>query len=181
MSATTQDFSRSREEVEAVVFEVLVYQRQEDLWQDRWRFRGAAIFGAFSKKTSNLEMHHAFIQAAYLGEEFDLLLMWRLLHSTTAHHSLCGERKIIQRLMKRGIFGYTIKKLWAMFIKILWSHSTKMSDELLGDVHPLQEFLEETVGKTLLDGGNILLHVLQTPEDGEYKYCDKEQNKCLWE
>lgn len=42
-----------------------------------------------------------------------------------------------------------------------------MSDELLRNVHPFQKLLEETVSKTLLNGGDVLLHVLQTPGDGE--------------
>jgi len=42
-----------------------------------------------------------------------------------------------------------------------------MSNELLGDVHPFKKLLEEAVGETLLNGGNVLLHVLQSPEDGE--------------
>lgn len=49
----------------------------------------------------------------------------------------------------------------------LSNYSTKMSDELLGDVHPFEKLLEEAVSKTLLNGGNVLLHVLQTPADGE--------------
>lgn len=49
----------------------------------------------------------------------------------------------------------------------LSNHSTKMRDKLLGDVHPFKKLLEETVCKTLLDRGNVLLHVLQTPKDGE--------------
>lgn len=43
--------------------------------------------------------------------------------------------------------------------------STKMSDELLGDVHPLEKFLKEAVSKALLNGGNVLLHVFQPPEE----------------
>lgn len=42
-----------------------------------------------------------------------------------------------------------------------------MSNELLGDVHPFKKLLEEAIGKALLNGGNVLLHVLQAPEDGE--------------
>lgn len=49
------------------------------------------------------------------------------------------------------------------------SHVTKMSDELLGDVHPLEKFLKEAVRKALLDRGNVLLHVLQSPETGGRK------------
>lgn len=45
-------------------------------------------------------------------------------------------------------------------------HITKMSDELLGDVHPFEKFLKEAVCKALLDRGNILLHVLHPPEKG---------------
>ena len=41
-----------------------------------------------------------------------------------------------------------------------------MSNELLGDVHPFKKLLEEAVGKTLLNGRNVLLHVLQSPEEG---------------
>lgn len=39
-----------------------------------------------------------------------------------------------------------------------------MGDELLGNIHPLQQLLEETIGKPLLYGGDVLLHVLQPPE-----------------
>lgn len=34
------------------------------------------------------------------GEEFDLLLMWWLLHSSTANHSLCLEKKIVKKHRK---------------------------------------------------------------------------------
>lgn len=40
-----------------------------------------------------------------------------------------------------------------------------MSDELLGNVHPLEELLKEAIGKTLLNGGDVLLHVLHPPEE----------------
>ena len=42
-------------------------------------------------------------------------------------------------------------------------HSTEVGDELLGDVHPLEELLEETISEALLDGGDVLLHILQAP------------------
>ena len=42
-------------------------------------------------------------------------------------------------------------------------HSTEVGDELLGDVHPLEELLEESVSKALLDGGDVLLHILRAP------------------
>lgn len=51
----------------------------------------------------------------------------------------------------------------------LSNHSTKMSDKLLGDVHPFEKLLKEAVGKTLLNGGNVLLHVLHSPEEGRKK------------
>lgn len=57
----------------------------------------------------------------------------------------------------------------AMRSLCLSNHSTKMSDELLGDVHPFEKLLKEAVGKTLLNGGNVLLHVLQSPEEGRKK------------
>jgi len=47
------------------------------------------------------------------------------------------------------------------------NHSTKVSYEFLRDVHPLEKLLEESVGKALLNGRNILLHVLETSEDRE--------------
>lgn len=47
------------------------------------------------------------------------------------------------------------------------NYRTKMSDELLGDVHPFKQLLEETIGETLLNRGNVLLHVLQAPEGGD--------------
>lgn len=40
-----------------------------------------------------------------------------------------------------------------------------MSDELLCDVHPFKKLLEKAVSETLLDRGNVLLHVLQAPEE----------------
>lgn len=52
-------------------------------------------------------------------------------------------------------------------MRILSNNSTKMSNELLGDVHPFEKLLEEAVGKTFLNRGNVLLHVLQSPEDGD--------------
>lgn len=39
---------------------------------------------------------------------------------------------------------------------------TKMSNKLLCDLHPLQQLLKEPVSKALLNGGNLLLHVLQS-------------------
>lgn len=49
--------------------------------------------------------------------------------------------------------------------KAATSFRTEVSNELLGNVHPLEEFLEEAVGKTLLNGGDVLFHVLQPPEE----------------
>lgn len=40
-----------------------------------------------------------------------------------------------------------------------------MSNELLGNVHPFEKLLKEAVGKTLLNRGDVLLHVLQSPEE----------------
>lgn len=52
-----------------------------------------------------------------------------------------------------------------------------MCDELLGDVHPFQKLLEETICKTLLDRGNVLLHVLQTPKDGEKRESGRNRKR----
>lgn len=41
--------------------------------------------------------------------------------------------------------------------------NTQMSDELLGDLHPLEKLLQEAVRKPLLYGRDVRLHVLQTP------------------
>lgn len=40
-----------------------------------------------------------------------------------------------------------------------------MSDELLSDLHPLQQLLQETISKPLLDGGDVGLHVFEAPEN----------------
>lgn len=53
----------------------------------------------------------------------------------------------------------------------LSNRSTKMSDELLGDVHPLEKFLKEAVSKALLNGGNVLLHVFQPPKEVKKGKC----------
>lgn len=62
--------------------------------------------------------------------------------------------------------AHTIRP-WEAFVFNLSNFSTKMGDELLGNVHPFEKFLEEAVGKTLLNRGNVLLHVLQTPAHRE--------------
>lgn len=43
---------------------------------------------------------------------------------------------------------------------------TEVSDELLGNVHPFEKLLKEAVSEALLNRGNILLHVLHSPEKG---------------
>lgn len=45
--------------------------------------------------TGTLPEHSSssFWSTPHLGEEFNLLFMWRLLHSSTADHSLCGKGK----------------------------------------------------------------------------------------
>lgn len=57
------------------------------------------------------------------------------------------------------------------------NHITEMSDELLGDIHPFKKLLEEAVSKTLLNGGDVLLHVLQAPEDGERRGVNMTQQE----
>lgn len=52
---------------------------------------------------------------------------------------------------------------------------TQVSDELLGNVHPLEELLQEAVGKTLLNGGDVLLHVLQPPEERRRTAFDQDK------
>lgn len=48
---------------------------------------------------------------------------------------------------------------------LIISASTEMSDELLSDLHPLQQLLQETISKPLLDGGDVGLHVFEAPEN----------------
>ena len=45
----------------------------------------------------------------------------------------------------------------------LQKYSTQMSDELLCDLHPLEQLLQEAIRKPLLYGRDVRLHVLQTP------------------
>lgn len=45
------------------------------------------------------------------------------------------------------------------------SASTEMSDELLSDLHPLQQLLQETISEPLLNGGDVGLHVFEAPEN----------------
>lgn len=47
------------------------------------------------KNTGTLSDHTpaASEPTSHLSEEFNLLFMWRLLHSSTADHGLCGEGK----------------------------------------------------------------------------------------
>lgn len=40
---------------------------------------------------------------------------------------------------------------------------TQVGNELLGDVHPSQQLLQEAKGKSFLNGGCVQLHVLKTP------------------
>lgn len=92
---------------------------------------------------------------AHLGKELYLLFMWRLLHPAAADHGLC---------LKQG--GITpLKRRKEREKRAVTSFRTKVSDELLGYVHPLEELLKEAVGETLLNGGDVLLHVLQPPEE----------------
>lgn len=44
---------------------------------------------------------------------------------------------------------------------------TQVGDELLGDVHPAQQLLQEAEGKSFLNGGCIQFHVLKTPASAE--------------
>lgn len=97
--------------------------------------------------------------------------MWRFLHSTAANHSLCQktEQNPNQSPAVNSIRNiYTAKSYNAHQKRNIGPsvHSTKMSNELLGNFHPFEKLLKETIGKTLLNGGDVLLHVLKTPEDG---------------
>lgn len=105
----------------------------------------------------------------YLGKEFYLLFMRWLLYSTAANHSLCSKQsektsvRINFKLKK--LKQVNVNRATAMKSLCLWNHVTKVSNELLGNVHPFEKLLKEAVGKTLLNGGDVLLHVLQSPEE----------------
>lgn len=59
-----------------------------------------------------------------------------------------------------------VTKPWKLKPDVLIiSASTEMSDELLSDLHPLQQLLQETISKPLLDGGDVGLHVFEAPEN----------------
>lgn len=123
----------------------------------RWQ-TGEPICQSLNHKYTRLTIKH---QSAHLGKEFDLLFMWRLLHSTTTNYSLCSKQ-IREKQTLREKVHFEAK----CYCQGFSNHCTKMSDELLGDVHPFEKLLKKAVGKTLLNGGNVLLHVLQSPERG---------------
>ena len=50
-----------------------------------------------------------------------------------------------------------------LFTTDICPHYTQMSDELLGNLHPLEQLLQEAIGEPLLYGRDVRLHVLQTP------------------
>lgn len=59
-----------------------------------------------------------------------------------------------------------VTKPWKLKPDVLIiSASTEMSDELLSDLHPLQQLLQETISEPLLDGGDVGLHVFEAPEN----------------
>ena len=59
-----------------------------------------------------------------------------------------------------GYYYITCYRMYSLSLP----HSTKMSDKLLGNFHPFQQLLQETIRKSLLDGGNVRLHIFQAPE-----------------
>lgn len=68
-----------------------------------------------------------------------------------------------------------VTKPWKLKPDVLIiSASTEMSDELLSDLHPLQQLLQETISEPLLDGGDVGLHVFEAPENEvtrSYDHC----------
>lgn len=92
--------------------------------------------------------------------------MWRLLHPAAADHGLCLKQSRMTPLRQRE------KRREK---RAVTSFRTEMSDELLCNVHPLEELLKEAIGETLLNGGDVLLHVLQSPKEQRRSVLDPDQ------
>lgn len=86
--------------------------------------------------------------------------MGRFFHSSTAHHSLCNTHSPVVSEQRSQI-----KDNIPSDVLIFVLHSTQVSDKLLGDFHPLQELLKETISKSLLNRRDVGLHIFQAPED----------------
>lgn len=84
--------------------------------------------------------------------------MRRFFHSSAAHHSLCKDHSATQRLKTQSLLNVTVLVIRSC------PHCTEMSDELLGNFHPFQEFLQETISKSLLNGRDLRLHIFKAPE-----------------
>lgn len=102
VASAAQDFSRRGQEVEAVVFEVLVHQRQENLstqrgQQELWEWRTTRLDLSPELHSTTTSWRGA---TAYLGKELYLLLVRRLLNPAAADHGLCLERSRMTSLRK---------------------------------------------------------------------------------
>lgn len=81
VSTTAQDFGRCGEEVEAVVFKILINQRQKNLREK--------TFPDIIISAHHIRFGKGFLRESDLGKELDLLLMRRLFHTAAAHNRLC--------------------------------------------------------------------------------------------
>lgn len=83
MAAAAQHFGRSGQKIEAVVGEVLVDQREQDLG-----WGGEEMKVVKGKDSPQVPSPSASEPTSHLGKEFYLLFMGGLFHSSTADHSL---------------------------------------------------------------------------------------------
>lgn len=103
VATTAQHFGRCGQEIQAVVGEVLVDQREQDLGVG-WR-REEGDWVKDDESPPSLQPPPASEPSSDLGKEFNLLFMWGLFHSSTADHSLWWGRA------NRGHGGFKAKEL----------------------------------------------------------------------
>lgn len=64
---------------------------------------------------------------------------------------MVGEVLVDQREQDLGK-EFNLLFMWGLFHSSTADHSLQVGDELLGDVHPAQQLLQEAKGEPLLDG-----------------------------
>lgn len=93
MATTAQHFGRCGQEIEAVVGEVLVDQREQDLGVGWGRDEAGWVKGDWVKGPISPQPPPVSQSTSHLGKEFNLLFMGGLFHSSTADHSLWWRRE----------------------------------------------------------------------------------------
>lgn len=109
------------------------------------------------------------LKLSHLRKEFDLLLVRGFLNPSTTHNSLWIDINTntqthmpYQQRLKRGKYCTVCVHL------VCYLRLTQMCNELLSNLHPLQQLLEEAVSEPFLDGRDLLLHVFQAPAQNVY-------------